>query len=316
MNRKRNEEVENGFVEEIRAGKEDLIEEIGESDKKWYNGMFRSADKVNSTETEPNVSMNKIDCEKECLSDNHAISSDKMCTDENENVSTNNSKVKDNNTNKQASYAQATMDNNVISNKLSFVPTETLDDFLLIEVLAKLATKSVLGEMRRFEADNDYLLDILPYSNGVFLFKFHHNEELQFVLENGPWLLLNVPLEAWTEKGLSVIASTLVLAEDSWIRLSLNANAEIKGSKFVKVEYITSAETSNNRKHTNCDDSKAEEGEYTKYFKDNWERSMLEKGNENGSSDMEDVLVNENDVARCIAANEVEGLSHNVLSDN
>ncbi|GKE48828.1 hypothetical protein Tco_1480086, partial [Tanacetum coccineum] len=79
-----NEEVENGIVEEIRAGKEDLIEEIGKSDKEWYNGVFGSADKVNSTEAEPNVSMNKIDCEKECLSDNHAISSDKMCTDENE----------------------------------------------------------------------------------------------------------------------------------------------------------------------------------------------------------------------------------------
>ncbi|GKC60779.1 RNA-directed DNA polymerase, eukaryota, reverse transcriptase zinc-binding domain protein, partial [Tanacetum coccineum] len=81
------------------------------------------------------------------------------------------------------------------------------------------------------------LRDVLPHSNGVFLFKFAKNEGLQFVLENGLWLindkpllvqkwqhdicldkkelsrlpswvkLLNVPLEAWTHRGISALAS-------------------------------------------------------------------------------------------------------------
>nr|GEZ26176.1 hypothetical protein [Tanacetum cinerariifolium] len=81
------------------------------------------------------------------------------------------------------------------------------------------------------------LRDVQHHSNGVFLFKFANNEGLQFVLENRPWLingkallvqkwqldvcikktepsklplwvkLLNVPLEAWTQKGISALAS-------------------------------------------------------------------------------------------------------------
>ncbi|GKB87701.1 RNA-directed DNA polymerase, eukaryota, reverse transcriptase zinc-binding domain protein [Tanacetum coccineum] len=82
------------------------------------------------------------------------------------------------------------------------------------------------------------LKDIVS-QNGVFLFKFRESEGLNYVLENGPWMvnnkpfmvqrrdpsiimdkkdhmtlpcwikLYNVPLEAWTVKGISAIASGL-----------------------------------------------------------------------------------------------------------
>ncbi|GKE75395.1 hypothetical protein Tco_1537436, partial [Tanacetum coccineum] len=172
LNRKRNEEVENGFVEEIKAGKEDLIEEIGKSDKEWYNGVFRSADKVNSTEAEPSVSMNKIDCEKECLSDNHAISSDKMCTDENE--------------------------------------------IVLEEVVTTCERSQVRvspwGFPSRWKSVRFYPVDAsirgwqgLP--SGYVLWNRITNYYSR--LAGTTFWLLNVPLEAWIEKGLSVIASTL-----------------------------------------------------------------------------------------------------------
>ncbi|GKC93280.1 RNA-directed DNA polymerase, eukaryota, reverse transcriptase zinc-binding domain protein [Tanacetum coccineum] len=76
-------------------------------------------------------------------------------------------------------------------------------------------------------------------ANGVYFFKFRQEEEVKFVLGNGPWMvnnkplyvqkwridlnldksepkslqvwvkLINVPMEAWTTKGISAIASCL-----------------------------------------------------------------------------------------------------------
>ncbi|GJR70117.1 ribonuclease H-like domain-containing protein [Tanacetum coccineum] len=424
-----NEEVENEIFEEIRAGKEDLIEEIGESEKEVNNGV-----------------MNKAACEMECQSNNHVISSDKMCTKVNENASTNNNKANDNSANKHALYAQAAMDKEEISNKLSFVPTEILDDDRKVVIFDdepmalgsekwkltlcgyfvgyKMSLYELRYNIRRMWSKHG-VADILPHSNDVFLFKFNHKEGLQFVLENGPWLVLslwikmhNVPMEAWTEEGLSAIANRLgkplimdamianlckhgrgkvgyarILVEVSASRgfmekIELQCYVFGHGCGVHKNEAGTSAETSNKGKQTNRDDSKTEDViilkspmadkkdhteehrkkqkndgdggkrnmyaletqesepsyymkgkeivdkfladtrqpnifeteertmEMLKLFKDNWERNMREKGKNNCRSDIEDVLVNENDVAQCVAANEVEGLSQNVLSDN
>ncbi|GJZ02307.1 RNA-directed DNA polymerase, eukaryota, reverse transcriptase zinc-binding domain protein [Tanacetum coccineum] len=143
------------------------------------------------------------------------------------------------------------------------------------------------------------LKDIVS-QNGVFLFKFRESEGLNYVLENGPWMvnnkplmvqrwdpsiamdkkdpetlpcwikLHNVPLEAWTLKGISTIASGLgkpLIMDKTTTRLckegtgnfgyarvlvEINAEKEFKEmieicyksknllnlcSKFVKVEY-------------------------------------------------------------------------------
>ncbi|GKC02761.1 RNA-directed DNA polymerase, eukaryota, reverse transcriptase zinc-binding domain protein [Tanacetum coccineum] len=54
---------------------------------------------------------------------------------------------------------------------------------------------------------------IIPNGNGVFLFKFNNNEGIQSVIELGPWMVkgkpMNLPLEAWTTKGISAVASRL-----------------------------------------------------------------------------------------------------------
>ncbi|GKB17042.1 RNA-directed DNA polymerase, eukaryota, reverse transcriptase zinc-binding domain protein [Tanacetum coccineum] len=56
------------------------------------------------------------------------------------------------------------------------------------------------------------LKHILNNGNGVFVFKFDNLQGLQKVIESGPWIikLMNPPLEAWSVKGLSALASRIV----------------------------------------------------------------------------------------------------------
>ncbi|GJS57687.1 RNA-directed DNA polymerase, eukaryota, reverse transcriptase zinc-binding domain protein [Tanacetum coccineum] len=57
--------------------------------------------------------------------------------------------------------------------------------------------------------------DVVDYNNAVYFIKFHHEEETEQIVNNGPWMipmwvkLCNVPLEAWTVKGISALASRL-----------------------------------------------------------------------------------------------------------
>nr|GEU33226.1 hypothetical protein [Tanacetum cinerariifolium] len=53
------------------------------------------------------------------------------------------------------------------------------------------------------------LRSIIPNGNGVFLFKFKNEDGIKSVVENGPWMFRNLPLEAWSTKGISAIASRL-----------------------------------------------------------------------------------------------------------
>ncbi|GKD30370.1 RNA-directed DNA polymerase, eukaryota, reverse transcriptase zinc-binding domain protein, partial [Tanacetum coccineum] len=50
---------------------------------------------------------------------------------------------------------------------------------------------------------------ILNNGNRVFVFKFDNQQGLQTVIESGPWILMNQPLEAWSVKGLSALASRI-----------------------------------------------------------------------------------------------------------
>ncbi|GKC54803.1 zinc knuckle CX2CX4HX4C containing protein [Tanacetum coccineum] len=133
-------------------------------------------------------------------------------------------KGNDNSANKHALYAQAAMDKEEISNKLSFVPTEILDDDRKVVIFDdepmalgsekwkltlcgyfvgyKMSLYELRYNIRRMWSKHG-VADILPHSNDVFLFKFNHKEGLQFVLENGPWLVNNEPMV------LSAIANRL-----------------------------------------------------------------------------------------------------------
>ncbi|GJV74423.1 RNA-directed DNA polymerase, eukaryota, reverse transcriptase zinc-binding domain protein [Tanacetum coccineum] len=83
------------------------------------------------------------------------------------------------------------------------------------------------------------LKDIMAYGNGIFLFKFNNEQGLNYVIKSGPWMvnfkpmvvqkwdpdmdldkqeqtkrplwvkMMNIPLEAWTKRGISTLASRL-----------------------------------------------------------------------------------------------------------
>ncbi|GJT98779.1 RNA-directed DNA polymerase, eukaryota, reverse transcriptase zinc-binding domain protein [Tanacetum coccineum] len=51
--------------------------------------------------------------------------------------------------------------------------------------------------------------DIDANKNGQYVFKFRDSNGLNAVLDKGPWMIVNVPLEAWSVEGISAIASSL-----------------------------------------------------------------------------------------------------------
>ncbi|GJS22552.1 RNA-directed DNA polymerase, eukaryota, reverse transcriptase zinc-binding domain protein [Tanacetum coccineum] len=53
------------------------------------------------------------------------------------------------------------------------------------------------------------IAEIDKWKNGCYMFKFKDEIGMNAVLEKGPWMLVNVPLEAWCVKGFSVMASSL-----------------------------------------------------------------------------------------------------------
>ncbi|GKC76187.1 RNA-directed DNA polymerase, eukaryota, reverse transcriptase zinc-binding domain protein, partial [Tanacetum coccineum] len=221
---------------------DELVDAIGESDKKFKGRVFGCVDKVNTTCAEPSISMNKIDgaMNSEWLYDNHDKSGDKMSNDAYETVSN-----EESNKSKANSYAKVAMDNKVINNKLWTIPTEILDNdrelVIFDDELVALGNPEVC--LDKVEPD------VLPL-----------------------WIKLhNVLIEAWTDKGLSAITSRLgkplimdamtanlckygrgkvgyarilveVSAKGGFMKkiklVYKNANDGIKGSNFVKVEYV------------------------------------------------------------------------------
>nr|GEZ69393.1 reverse transcriptase domain, reverse transcriptase zinc-binding domain protein [Tanacetum cinerariifolium] len=183
-----------------------MVEEIREISKEMNEGVFGCADKVNN------------DCVKST-----DVSDKKMAY----------------------SYAKVAMDNKVMNNKLWSILTEILEDerevVIFDEELVTLGSekwnlivcryfvgyKMSVGELRynlRRMWSKNGVGDIVPHNNDVFLFKFHHKEGLQYVLKNRPWLITNKPM--------------FVQKWDPEMYMYRNANFEVKGSKFVNVEYM------------------------------------------------------------------------------
>ncbi|GJS78577.1 RNA-directed DNA polymerase, eukaryota, reverse transcriptase zinc-binding domain protein, partial [Tanacetum coccineum] len=221
---KRNEEAVDVDLEEIKAEPDGLNDAIGENEKELDGRVFGCADKVNFTCDEPTISECKNNCDmsNECLHDNHEIHGAKVNDFTNETVN----------------------DGEVINNKLSYIPIEIIGDDREVvifdeELVADLGSQKWNMTLCGYFAWEYGITDILPHSDGIFLFKFSNEEGLQFGLENGPWLVINIPMlvqkrdpdvcpdrlepgtlpiwvklhnipmEAWTDKGLSAIASRI-----------------------------------------------------------------------------------------------------------
>ncbi|GKB90626.1 RNA-directed DNA polymerase, eukaryota, reverse transcriptase zinc-binding domain protein [Tanacetum coccineum] len=53
------------------------------------------------------------------------------------------------------------------------------------------------------------IAEIDKWKNGCYMFKFKDEKGMNAVIEKGPWMINNVPLEAWCVKGISALASGL-----------------------------------------------------------------------------------------------------------
>ncbi|GKA13641.1 RNA-directed DNA polymerase, eukaryota, reverse transcriptase zinc-binding domain protein, partial [Tanacetum coccineum] len=53
------------------------------------------------------------------------------------------------------------------------------------------------------------LKEVIENDCCMVFFKFHHEEGMNYVVDNGPWMILQPPLEALTVKGISAIASRI-----------------------------------------------------------------------------------------------------------
>ncbi|GJV78567.1 RNA-directed DNA polymerase, eukaryota, reverse transcriptase zinc-binding domain protein [Tanacetum coccineum] len=163
--------------------------------------------------------------------------------------------------------------------------------------------------------------DIVDYNNGVYYMKFHHEEGLNNVVNSGPWMI--VPIEAWTVKGISALASIIrkplimdyVTASKCkqgvglvrFARVLIKVNAKKEMSDNVEVVYKSSKGSFQCRKNikviydwkspvcTDCgvfghDDRKCPKKVAINLIKDRSEKSetvMQNQSNENGRKDQE-----------------------------
>ncbi|GJZ76219.1 zinc knuckle CX2CX4HX4C containing protein, partial [Tanacetum coccineum] len=72
----------------------------------------------------------------------------------------------------------------------------------------KMSYAEISGHLRRMWRTRD-LAEIINNECGLYFMKFRSVEGMNYVLENGPWLIMNVPLEAWNTHGISRLASSL-----------------------------------------------------------------------------------------------------------
>ncbi|GKD76478.1 ATPase, F1/V1/A1 complex, alpha/beta subunit, partial [Tanacetum coccineum] len=95
------------------------------------------------------------------------------------------------------SFIQAIKKNNEYKSELELIPTG-LEEGREVMVF----DEEIVSEGSKKE---------LIVSNGMYLFKFNNEDDLNHVVERGPWMikLSNVPLEAWSNKRISAIASSI-----------------------------------------------------------------------------------------------------------
>ncbi|GJY17405.1 RNA-directed DNA polymerase, eukaryota, reverse transcriptase zinc-binding domain protein [Tanacetum coccineum] len=96
--------------------------------------------------------------------------------------------------------------------------------------------------------------EIFTTSNDVFCFEFRQEHGMKYVLENSPWMMYDVPLEAWTSKGIRTQASGLgkpITMDDmtakmcqyekgriGYARVLVKVSAEKEFKDFIKIEYM------------------------------------------------------------------------------
>ncbi|GJR26775.1 RNA-directed DNA polymerase, eukaryota, reverse transcriptase zinc-binding domain protein [Tanacetum coccineum] len=82
-------------------------------------------------------------------------------------------------------------------------------------------------------------IDIVKNDEGVFFFKFQDEKGMDEVICNGPWLvkILNVPMEAWSVKGISALASCLELKKKIEV-VYKGSKCHEKFTKIIQVEYV------------------------------------------------------------------------------
>ncbi|GJT78738.1 hypothetical protein Tco_1045463 [Tanacetum coccineum] len=176
LSQKRYDAASNANLEEIRVDHDDMVEEIREISKEMDEGVFGCADKMNNDYDESTVSMSKnVEImNNECLHVNSEENGDKM---------SNNAYANDNKdvSNKKMaySYAKVAMDNKLMNNKLWSILTEILEDEREVVIF-----------------DEELVTLVEPEVLSLWV-KLH-----------------NVPMEAWTDKGLSAIASRLACESD------------------------------------------------------------------------------------------------------
>nr|GEW05144.1 hypothetical protein [Tanacetum cinerariifolium] len=79
---------------------------------------------------------------------------------------------------------------------------------MMIFVGLKMRHREILGHFRRMW--RAYHLDeVILNDYGLYFLKFKSDEGMQHVLENGPWLVYDIPLEAWNSDGISRISTMI-----------------------------------------------------------------------------------------------------------
>ncbi|GKB34272.1 zinc knuckle CX2CX4HX4C containing protein [Tanacetum coccineum] len=206
------------------------------------------------------------------------------------------------------------------------------------------------------------LKHILNNGNGIFVFKFNNAQGLQSVIESGPWIvnnkpmvvqkrdpsinldrteptrlpvwikLINIPLEAWTQKGLSALGSrvrkplimnamTTKMCNEGmgslrYARVLIEANASKGLVDSVKVLYLNKKEKEIKK---NQDINEAPDGFVNvKNMKSN-DSEQYDKNTEVENEDTEieldenDVYVVKEGIAKFMTENEVKGECSNLF---
>ncbi|GKB23793.1 RNA-directed DNA polymerase, eukaryota, reverse transcriptase zinc-binding domain protein [Tanacetum coccineum] len=193
-------------------------------------------EKMNDSQT--GVIRETVKVEKDMNDVNYKVNEEVEGTDmatesDNSRNSQNADSHKDNDEGKKISYAKI-VNNSSLDNKLNLIPTEVNDDGIELVIFDEdivnegskkwelticgyfVGYKMPYQEMRYniFRMCGKFgLKSVIPNGNGVFLFKFKNTEGLRSVIKIGPWMVngkpMNLPLEAWSSKRISVVASRL-----------------------------------------------------------------------------------------------------------
>lgn len=247
-----NVNVVNGGSDCVSGQAENTVSKNGMEEQAKSNDILES----NGVSKVDVVGTNECDMKK-----NEGVQQNRSEQDKETFVNKNNEGLNEVGTSAKKTYADVTAKNGSNNEaKLVTVPTEldsngievVVFDEILIAEGSKRWDKTLCGYfVGKGMTDNElrYNLrrmwnrygfkDIVNTSNGIFFMKFHNNEGLDYIVNNGPWMvskkpfyvqkwdinmsmdknepeevplwvrICNVPLEAWSVKGISALASRI-----------------------------------------------------------------------------------------------------------